>query len=139
MTSKLNFRKSILAGFCGGLTAAAINIVLYALFHGSGVISDDIHIKPGVSLNLVPVIIMSIVPLIIGGIVFFLFEKYSNQGYKYFSVLSITLLILSFTQPFIAIPNVTMGYALVLNLMHVVAVAALLYFIRRGRQQLINK
>jgi hypothetical protein len=38
-------------------------------------------------------------------------------------------MVLSFINSFMGIPNVTLAYALVLNLMHVVVAGAVLYFI----------
>lgn len=134
MTTKLNFRKSIIAGLLAGVTALIINVVLFFIFHGAGIITDTIFIKPNLALNPVPVIVASFIPALIGGAVFFLFEKYTNNGFRIFTIFSIIILLLSFTQPFKAIPNVTTGYALALNLMHIVVVAALLYFINKSKK-----
>jgi len=47
---------------------------------------------------------------------------------------AIILAALSLVSPFMMIPGVTLGYSLVLCVMHIVAALSLLYFIRRAKQ-----
>ncbi len=56
MASKLNFKKSLIAGLLAGLTTAVINATLFLVFHTTGVISDTIYVKPGQPITIVPVI-----------------------------------------------------------------------------------
>ena len=41
-------------------------------------------------------------------------------------------MVLSFINPFMGMPNVTLAYALVLNLMHLVVAGAVLYFLGKA-------
>jgi hypothetical protein len=132
---KLTFKKIIVAGLWAGITAAMINIIIFFIFHSTGVITDNIFIKPNLPLNAFPVLVASIVPSLIGSFVFFLFEKYTDNGFQYYAVFAAVLLIASFFQPFKAIPGVTVSYALTLNFMHVVVACSLLYFIKRSIQK----
>ena len=132
MKSKLNFTQSITAGAIAGGVAAVINAVLFFIFHGAGVLTDDIFVQPNQPLTVVPVIISSILPSIIGSIVFFLIEKFTNNGFGIFKIVSIVLLVLSFGNPFFGIPEVTTAYAVVLDVMHVVVAVSLLYFINKS-------
>ncbi|MFM1999594.1 MAG: hypothetical protein RL204_1541 [Bacteroidota bacterium] len=134
MNTKLTFKQSITAGAIAAAASVVINAVLFFIFHAAGILTDDIMIQPNQPLTIVPVIISSILPSIVGACVFFLFEKYATNGYKGFTILSIILLVLSFANPFVGIPNVTMGYGVVLNVMHVVVAVALLYFIKRAKK-----
>ena len=131
---KLNLQQSITAGAIAGGVAAVINAVLFFIFHSLGVLTDDIFIQPNQSLTVVPVIVSSILPSIIGSIVFFLIEKFTNNGFGIFRIVSIVLLILSLVSPFMQIPNVTTGFAIVLDVMHVVVAFSVLYFINRSVQ-----
>lgn len=131
---KLNLQQSITAGAIAGGVAAVINAVLFFIFHSLGVLTDDIFIQPNQSLTVVPVIVSSILPSIIGSIVFFLIEKFTNNGFGIFRIVSIVLLILSLVSPFMQIPNVTTGFAIVLDIMHVVVAFSVLYFINRSVQ-----
>ena len=81
---------------------------------------------------MVPVLISSIMPTLIASLVFFLLEKYTTKGFKLFTIIAIVLGLLSFINPFMGIPNVTTGFSMALDLMHVVVVGALLFFINRA-------
>lgn len=132
MKTKLNFTQSIKAGAFAALASAGINALLFFIFHAMGIITDSIFIQPEQPLTVVPVLISSIVPSLIASMVFFLFEKYSKNGFHSFRILAIILLVFSFINPFMGIPGVTTGYAIALNLMHVVVVACLLFFIGKA-------
>ena len=134
MNTKLTFKQSVSAGAIAGVASLVINAVLFFVFHAAGILTDDIMIQPNQPLTIVPVIFSSVMPSIVGSCVFFLFEKFAKNGYKGFTILSIILLVLSFMNPFMGIPNVTMGYAVVLNVMHIVVAFALLYFIKKAKK-----
>lgn len=131
MKTKLNFKQSILAGLIAAGAAVAVNLILFFIFHGAGIITDTIFIQPGQPLTFVPIIISSSMPAIIGSMIFFLLERFTKNGFRIFTIISIVLLVLSFMNPFVGIPGVTTGYALALNLMHIVVAGALLFFINR--------
>lgn len=134
MSNKLNFKQSIMAGLTAAGVASIINTILFFIFHAMGIFTDDIFIQPNQHLSAVPIIISSVLPTIIASVVFFLFEKYSNNGFKNFRILSIILLVLSFINPFMGIKGVTVPYALALDFLHIPVVAALLYFIGKSKK-----
>lgn len=134
METKLTFKQSILAGLTAAGVAAVINSILFFIFHAAGIITDDIFMQPNQPMTVVPIIMSSIIPTLIGSMVFFLFEKYSSNGFKIFSIVAIILLVLSFMNPFMGIPNVTIPYGIALDFMHVVVAGSLLYFIRKAKQ-----
>lgn len=130
--NKLNFKQSIGAGAMAAGASIAVNAALFLAFHGAGIITDSIFIQPNQPLTIVPIIISSTLPTLVASMVFFLMEKYTKNGFKNFMILSAVLLALSFANPFLGIKGVTVGYALALNLMHVVIVAFLYVFIKRA-------
>jgi Family of unknown function (DUF6069) len=132
MTTKLTFKDSFMAGLMAAGAATVVNAILFLVFHAAGVISDTIFIQPNQPMTIVPIIISSILPTLVATLVFFLLEKYTKSGFKIFRIISIVLLVLSFINPFVGIVGVTVGYAVVLNIMHIVVVAALLYFIGKS-------
>lgn len=132
MKTKLNFTQSIKAGAFAALVAAGINAVLFFIFHAMGIITDTIFIQPEQPMTIVPVLFSSIVPTLIASMVFFLFEKYSKNGFHSFRILAIILLVFSFINPFMGIPGVTTTYAIALNFMHIVVVGSLLFFIGKA-------
>jgi hypothetical protein len=133
MNTKLTFKQSILAGAKAAGVSVIINAVLFFVFKLLGVFTDDIFLQPGMPLTVVPVIFSSVVPTLVAACVFFLIEKFSSKGYMVFSIVATVLLLLSFINPFVAIPHITVAYGIALNLMHVVVALALLYFIKKAK------
>jgi hypothetical protein len=130
MNVKLNFKESILAGSKAAGVSVIINVILFYVFHVTGVIKDSFFIKPNEALTVVPVIISSIIPSLIGALVFFLFEKFTENGFKLFSIVAIILMLLSLASPFLAVQGMPIGYGIVLDMMHLVVAFSLLYFIK---------
>ncbi|GAB3167167.1 DUF6069 family protein [Telluribacter humicola] len=132
MTTKLSFGQAIKTGLSAGVVAAAINSVLFLLFRSLGLITDDVFVQPDMPMTVVPVIISSLVPSVLAGMVYYLLDRFTANGYRNFLILSIVLLLLSFANPFMMIPNVPVSYGIALDLMHVTVVVSLLYFLRRA-------
>lgn len=136
MNSKLSFKKSILAGLVAAGVSATINAILFFALHAADVITDSFFIKPNETLTVVPVIISSIIPSLIGAVVFYLFERFSNNGFKIFRVVAIGLMLLSLASPFLAVQGMPLGYAIALDVMHVVVALILLFFIEKAKIEL---
>ena len=131
MTTKLNFKQSMSAGLKAAVAALVINGILFYVFRFAGVISDDILIDGKRPLSIIPIIFSCIIPSLMAALVFFLMEKFTNKGYVIFSIVAVVLLVLSFLSPFMTIKGISVGYGIVLNLMHVFVALSVLYFIRR--------
>jgi hypothetical protein len=125
------FKTIIMAAALAGGVSALINSILYFIFHATGVISDNVYVQENQPLTLMPVIISSFVPSLLAGFVFYLFCRYTKNGYRYFSILAIVLLLVSFANPFMAIKDIPLGMGIALNVMHIVVVTSLLYFFKR--------
>ena len=136
MRPKLTFRQSITAGLIAGLVAAVVNAGLFFAFHATGVLHDGVYVQPPRQpLTLVPVLMASLVPSLIGSLVFFLLERFTNRGYRLFSILALVLAVLSLISPFTVPVNGTLGYALVLCAMHLVVALVLVYVIGQRVKQ----
>ena len=96
METKLSFKQSITAGLMAAGVAVVLNTILFYVLHAAGVFVDTIFLQPNQPLTIVPIIISSIAPTLIASMVFFLIEKYSDNGFKIFRIVSIVLLLLSF-------------------------------------------
>ena len=129
LTEKLSFKTIFMIGLKAGIVSIVINAILFYVFHAAGVLTDDIMIQPGQPLTVVPVLISSLVPSLIGACIYFLFEKFSKNGWRNFRILALILFVLTLANPFMGIPGVTMGYATVLDLMHVLVAGSLMYFL----------
>ena len=132
MTTKLSFGQAVRTGLYAGVVAAAINAVLFLFFRALGLITDDVFVQPGTPMTVVPVIVSSLVPSVLAGMVYYLLDRFTANGYLIFLILSLVLLVLSFANPFVMIPNVPLSYGIALDIMHIVVVLSLLYFLRRA-------
>ena len=134
MKSKLNFKQVLMAGLTAAAVSSIINALLFFIFHAAGLITDDIFVQPNQPMTVVNVIIAGIVPALIASLVFFLFEKYTQNGFRVFSIVTIILMLLSLAGPFTGLPDATTKYALSLSLMHFVVPLTLLFFIARSKK-----
>ena len=132
MNNKLSIGQSMKAGLLTAGTAAITNVIIFFIFKSAGIFTDTILIDGKVPLTVLPVVFSSIVPTLVAALVFFLFEKFSSKGYRNFSILSVVLVVLSLFSPF-SIPNVTTGFALGLDVMHLTIVFYLLYFLKKAK------
>ena len=128
---KVRLLNCLKAGLLAGLGAALINGILFFVFQGAGVITDRVRLPNNEPMTLVPIIVSSLLPALLGSVVYYLLARFTRNGYRYFTILAVILLILSFANPFFGIPNVTVPYAIALNVMHIVVVAVLLYALRK--------
>lgn len=129
MKTKLGFKKSLYAGLMASGASVIINSLLFFIFQAFGILTNDVYVQPNQPLTIVPVIISSILPTIIASLVYFLIEKFSENGFKFFTIISIVLLVFSFASPFMAVVNMPIGFGIVLNLMHIVVATNVLLFI----------
>ena len=133
---KPSFKSIITAAAVAGVISAVVNSLLYFIFHSTGVIPDDVFVQENQPLTLLPVVISSFVPSLLAGVVFYLLCRYTQKGFRYFSILAIILLLLSFANPFMAIKNIPLSMGIALNVMHIVVVTSLLYFFKRTKAEL---
>jgi|GEM_PF-1389512 hypothetical protein len=118
------------------LYSILMNVLLYVLFERLGVIHKTVFINddPNMPITLGPVIISSIVPTLLGGLVFWLMVRYLKKGVTVFGITAVTLGLLSFAMPF-SLPEVPLGMAMALNLMHVVVIYNMLHYFRKSPHQ----
>ena len=131
---KLTFLEILKAGGIAGVVSAIINAILFYISKSAGIITDYILLPANNEpMTVVPIVLSSLIPSILGAIVYYFIQKYSNSGLKIFQIISVVLLFVSFVNPFM-IPNVTAAYAIALNIMHIVVVASLLFFLSKLNQ-----
>lgn len=131
---KLTFKQIMGAVLFAALSSAVINATIFFIFKAMGIFDASIiDPKSNTSLTIAPVLMASIMPSLVAGLVFFLFEKYSKNGFKIFSIISIILVLASLFSPF-SIPNVSIGFAIGLNLMHLLVAGNVLFFLKRAKK-----
>lgn len=110
------------------VSSIIINTLLFYIGKAAGAFPDTILIpNQNAPLTVFSVILSSIIPSVIAGLVMGLINKYTKKPKKLFNIISIVLLILTFANPFL-IPQVTTAMVVMLNVMHVVVAANLMYF-----------
>lgn len=131
-TTKISSKKLLTVAPLAGIVAAAINAVLFFIGKSSGLISDSILIQPANEpISVIPVIISSIIPTLLAAGVLALLNRFVADPLRVFTIVSGVLLVLSFINPFAAIPNVPIGMGVWLNVMHVVVAGVVVFAFRR--------
>lgn len=128
MKTKLSFKQIFTAGLITSAAAATLNSILFFVFKSAGIIVDTVFVQPETPLTVVPVIFSSIVPTLIASVLFFTLEKYTSNGFRIFTIVSVILFVLTLAMPFAGIKDASMSYILALEAMHVVVFTSILYF-----------
>jgi hypothetical protein len=131
MKSKMKFNDALKSGLLAGIASILINVILFFVFKALGFFTDDILVN-GTPLTVLPIIMASFVPALIGSMVFFLLNKYLNVSFNTFAIISLVLLTLSMINPFAMIPNVTIAFAVGLDILHIPVALFLLYFLQKA-------
>jgi hypothetical protein len=135
MQSKIKLKRLLWASPLAGIAAALVNALVYLLAREAGAIPPDIIVPNAQEpITIVPVMVASFIPAIPAGIILAILTALTSRPVRYFIVISVILLVLSFYTPF-TIPDVIMPMIVALNLMHVTAAAAIVaVLIKLGRQ-----
>ncbi len=127
----MKYRIDLKTALIAAVLAAAINTGLYYLGVELGVIDTSLTVRPdGGGLTLSPVLVFSIAPVFLAWFVFLLIANISSEPIKWFSILAILFLVLSFGLPF-SVEGIQMPMVLYLNLMHAVVAGIVLYLFRK--------
>lgn len=129
--SSITLKSSLIKGLMAGLAAAIMNSALFYAFKNLGAINDTVQIMPGEPLGVHNAIISSIVSSVIASIVYFVIAIFARDAFRIFQRIAWIMLLLSFFSPFLFIPEVPVGYAISLNIMHIVVAAAVIYIMKK--------
>lgn len=117
--------------------SAIVNALLFVVLERLGVMHQSVPINddPNSVITLAPVIISSILPTFLGGLAFWLMLRYFKKGITIFGFTAIILGLASFAAPF-SIPQLPLGMAMALNLMHVVVIYNMLHYFRKSAHEM---
>ena len=113
---------TITAGLIGGGIAAVINAIISFIAPPLNAMQADGSLGP---VTLIPIIFASILPAIFAAIILWLLRRFTGNGTRIFQIVAVVLLLVSFLSPFTAAESI--GIALWLNLMHLVAGSAIIW------------
>jgi hypothetical protein len=129
--SSITLKSSLIKGLMAGLAAAIMNSALFYAFKNLGAINDTVQIMPGEPLGVHNAIISSIFSSVIASIVYFVISLFARDAFRIFQRIAWFMLLISFFSPFLFIPEVPVGYAISLNIMHIVVAAAIIYIMKK--------
>jgi hypothetical protein len=129
--SSITLKSSLIKGLMAGLAAAIMNSALFYAFKNLGAINDTVQIMPGEPLGVHNAIISSIFSSLIASIVYFVISLFARDAFRIFQRIAWIMLLISFFSPFLFIPEVPVGYAISLNIMHIVVAAAIIYIMKK--------
>lgn len=104
--------------------------MLFFAFKNLGAINDIVMIQGG-PLGVSQVIFSSIVFSLVAGFVYFIISIFAHEAFRMFQRIAWLLLLISFLNPFLFIPDVPVGFAISLNIMHIVVAAAVIYVMKK--------
>jgi hypothetical protein len=128
--ASITLKSSLIKGLMAGMASAIMNSALFYAFKNLGAINDIVQIQ-GSSLGVMQVIFSSIVFSLIAGFVYFIISLFAREAFRTFQRLAWILLIASFMNPFLFIPDIPVGFAISLNIMHIVVAAAVIYIMKK--------
>jgi hypothetical protein len=129
--SSITLKSTLIKGLMAGLAAAIMNSALFYAFKNLGAINDTVQIMPGEPLGVHNAIISSIFSSVIASIVYFVISLFARDAFRIFQRIAWIMLLISFFSPFLFIPEVPVGYAISLNIMHIVVAAAIIYIMKK--------
>jgi len=128
--SSITLKSSLIKGLIAGIPSAIINSMLFYAFKNLGAINDVVMIQ-GSPLGVSQVIFSSIIFSLVAGFVYFIISIFVREAFRIFQRIAWLLLLISFLNPFLFIPDVPVGFAISLNIMHIVVAAAVIYVMKK--------
>ncbi len=129
--ASITLKSSLIKGLLAGLAASIMNSALFYAFKNLGAINDTVQIMPGEPLGVHNAIISSIISSVIASAIYFVIALFARDAFRIFQRIAWIMLLLSFFSPFLFIPEVPVGYAISLNIMHIVVAAAVIYIMKK--------
>lgn len=122
-------------GIFAAVTAAIVNAILFLVGSAIGAFPSNVLIPamagPAMPLTLIPVIIMSILPILVATLVYTILSRVTGNPNRWFNILAALVFVAMFFTPF-TIPGAPMLMIVFLEVMHIVAAAAVISFLNRS-------
>lgn len=133
-TSKASLSTIMKSAATGGLIAAVLNYVVWGIASAMGVDFRGRFQGPETEVTGIPVPMIgvsSFVPALLGGLLFFALTRKGSKGSMIFVIISVVFTLVSFAGP-MAVVGASLGTKIALNVMHVIAGAAIVSSILRA-------
>jgi len=118
-------------GLIAAVVATVINAILFVVGAAMGGFPSDVLTPMGVPITLPTVLLMSVVPILIGALGYTILSRITANPARWFTILTIIILILMFVTPLQLAAAPTLMVVL-LEIMHLVVGGAAIYFLTRS-------
>lgn len=104
------------------------NVLVYYLGIATGIIPQNYEVQPGAFFSVMPVILFTVVGLIGAALVFALLARFTQRPISIFRIIALVVLVLSFATPIPIFQRGDVGFGVALEVMHIIAGVAAIYF-----------
>ena len=119
-------------GLIAIVVAAVVNAVLYFIGAALGWIPDTVLTPMGVPVTIVQVVASTVVALVVATIVYSILNRFTSNPNRWFTIIAVVVLVVSAVSP-LTLPGAPVMMIVMLELMHVVAGVAAIYFLRQSQ------
>lgn len=119
-------------GLIAIVVATVINAVLYFVGAALGWIPDTVLTPMGLPVTIVPVMASTVVALVVATIVYSILNRFTRNPNRWFTIIAVVILVVSAVSP-LSLPGAPVMMIVVLEVMHLVAGIAAIYFLRQSQ------
>ncbi len=122
-------------GILAAVVSALVNVILFFVGSAIDAFPSDVLI-PGMGgtaapMTLMPVAIMSVLPILVATLVYTVLSRVTHNPNRWFTILAAIVFVVMLVTPF-TIPGAPTLMIVFLEVMHVVAAVAAVYFLNRS-------
>lgn len=119
-------------GLMAIVVAAVVNALLYFIGAALGWIPDTVLTPMGQPVTIVPVVASTVFTLVVATIVYSILNRFTSNPNRWFTIIAVIVLLLSAVSP-LSLPGAPVMMIVVLEVMHLVAGLAAIYFLRQSQ------
>ena len=119
-------------GLIAIVAATVINAVLYFVGAALGWMPETVLTPMGLPVTIVPVVASTVIALVVATIVYSILNRFTGSPNRWFTIIAVVVLVVSAVSP-LSLPGAPTMMIVVLEVMHLVAGIAAIYFLRQSQ------
>ena len=119
-------------GLIAIVAATVINAVLYFVGAALGWMPETVLTPMGLPVTIVPVVASTVIALVVATIVYSILNRFTGSPNRWFTIIAVVVLVVSAVSP-LSLPGAPTMMIVVLEVMHLVAGIAAIYFLRKSQ------
>ncbi len=119
-------------GLIAIVVAAVANAVLYFIGAALGWMPDTVLTPMGQPVTIVPVVASTVIALVVATIVYSILNRFTGNPNRWFTIIAVIVLVVSAASP-LSLPGAPTMMIVLLEVMHLVAGVAAIYFLRQSQ------